>query len=202
MGFYLQPAVGGRPLPYAFWRGMAEINGVIAIKVAPFNRYHTLDVIRGVLDSGRSRDISLYTGNDDNIVADLMTTFPVGNGNIQFAGGLLGQWAVWTRNAVALLDDIKEARASGSRCVQLLGVGQQITDANSAIFDFANGYRGCIPGIHEVLRRQGLLAGTWCLDLEEVLSPGQTEEIDRILLAYPHLCDDTFVRSNLDEWLK
>jgi dihydrodipicolinate synthase/N-acetylneuraminate lyase len=202
MGFYLQPAVSGRPLPYEFWRGMAEISGVIAIKVAPFNRYHTLDVMRGVLDSSRSREISLYTGNDDNIVADLMTTFPVGKGNAQFAGGLLGQWAVWTSEAVALLEEIKEARASGSRCVQLLGLGQQLTDANSAIFDFVNGYRGCIPGIHEILRRQGLLAGTWCLDPNEALSPGQTEELDRILIAYPHLCDDAFVQRNLDEWLK
>ncbi len=202
MGFYLQPAVSGRPLSYEFWCRMAEIEGVAAIKVAPFNRYHTLDVMRGVLDSGRAGEIALYTGNDDNIVGDLLTEYPVGGGTASFVGGLLGQWAVWTRNAVMLLDEVKTARRDDSGCRQLLAAGQQLTDANSAIFDFAHGYAGCIPGIHEILRRQGLLAGRWCLDPDEELSEGQMTEIDRVLKAYPQLADDDFVASRLDGWLQ
>jgi dihydrodipicolinate synthase/N-acetylneuraminate lyase len=210
MGFYLQPAVSGRPLPYEFWRGMAQIENVVAIKIAPFNRYHTLDVIRGVADSGRAGEIALYTGNDDNIVADLLTPFRVGGAETAFVGGLLGQFANWTRTAVDLLEDIQKVNGSDSgagsatsKTVRdLLGLGQQLTDANAAIFDFANVYQGCIPGIHEILRRQGLLEGRWCLNPHEELSPGQSDSIDRVLASYPHLTDDSFVAQNLDAWLK
>jgi dihydrodipicolinate synthase/N-acetylneuraminate lyase len=202
MGFYLQPAVKGRALPYEFWRRMVEIQNVVAIKVAPFNRYRTLDVIRAVLDSGRAHDIALYTGNDDNIIADLLTPFRFGNVETVFAGALLGQFANWTYKAVEILERIKVARTNGHRdALDLLALGQELTDANAAIFDFANGYRGCIPGIHEVLRRQGLLEGRWCLDPHEELSPGQNEEIDRVLRSYPHLADDEFVARHIDQWL-
>jgi dihydrodipicolinate synthase/N-acetylneuraminate lyase len=201
-GFYLQPAVGGRILSYRFWREFAEIPNVVAIKIAAFNRCQTLDVIRAVADSGRA-DIALYTGNDDNIVADLLTTFQVGSGRqsraIRIVGGLLGQWAVWTSSAVELLRSIKNA-APDSRDT-FLTRGSQLTDANSVIFDAANSFAGCIPGIHEILRRQGLLAGTWCLNPNEKLSPGQSEEIDRIVQTYPHLSDDDFITQNLDLWL-
>jgi dihydrodipicolinate synthase/N-acetylneuraminate lyase len=181
--------VGGRPLGAAFWRAFAELDSVVAIKVAPFDRYRTLDVMKGVAASGRP--IALYTGNDDSIAADLATEFRVGPRPLRFAGGLLGQWAVWTERAVALFDDLRAGRSPTS----------DLTDANAALFDAANGFRGCIPGIHEALRRQGLLAGTWCLDPDERLSPGQLEEIDRIWAAYPHLRDDDFVARNLDRWL-
>jgi dihydrodipicolinate synthase/N-acetylneuraminate lyase len=202
MGFYLQPAVKGRILPYEFWRRMAEIENVVAIKVAPFNRYRTLDVVRAVADSGRAQEIALYTGNDDNIIADLLTPFRFGNVETAFAGALLGQFANWTYKAVEILERTKSARVGQQQNVlELLALGQQLTDANSAIFDFANGYRGCIPGIHEILRRQGLLKGRWCLDPHEDLSGGQSEEIDRILRSYPHLTDDEFVASHIDEWL-
>jgi dihydrodipicolinate synthase/N-acetylneuraminate lyase len=190
-GFYLQPAAGGRILPYEFWRLFVEIENVIAIKIAPFNRYQTLDVVRAVAESGRR--IALYTGNDDNIVADLVTPFP---GGLRFSGGLLGQWAVWTRRAVELLERAENISA------ELLAEGVQLTDANAALFDAANQFRGCIAGIHEVLVRQGLLAGRWCLDPDEDLSPGQMAEIDRVCAAYPHLQDDDFVRENLDRWLR
>ncbi len=197
-GFYLQPSVGGRILPYAFWREFAEIDNVVAIKMAPFNRYQTLDVVRAIAESGRSGEVALYTGNDDNILIDLLTTFDFGAGaTLRIAGGLLGHWAVWTRRAVEQLEQVRQ----GSICGPMLTLAQQITDANSAIFDPANGFHGCIPGIHEVLRRQGLLAGTWCLDPQEVLSPGQSEEIDRVCRAYPHLMDDEFVRERLDSYL-
>ena len=198
IGFYLQPAVGGRMLSYEFWRRFAEIDNVVAIKIAPFNRYQTLDVVRALADSGRAQQISLYTGNDDNIVADLLTTFDFGGQKLRIAGGLLGHWAVWTRRAVELLNRVKNARASD----ELLALGVQITDSNAAFFDAANRFHGCIAGLHEVLRRQGLLAGRWCLDPNEDLSPGQAEEIDRVYAAYPHLNDDEFVRENLDNWLK
>ncbi len=198
-GFYLQPSVGGRPLDYEFWRAFLEIEAVVAIKVAPFNRYQTLDVTRALAASGR-RDVALYTGNDDAIVADLLTPFP-GNETampIRFSGGLLGQWAVWTKSAVEMLERIK---AHGSDSTALLSLGAQLTDANGALFDARNAFAGCIAGIHEVLRRQGLLEGIWCLDPHEGLSPGQVEEIDRVLAAYPDLQDDAFVAENLDRWL-
>ncbi|PYQ07643.1 MAG: dihydrodipicolinate synthase family protein [Acidobacteria bacterium] len=197
-GFYLQPAVGGRILDYRFWRALLEVEAVAAIKVAAFNRYQTLDVTRAVADSGRAGDVALYTGNDDAIVPDLLTTFPAG---VQFAGGLLGQWAVWTSKAVEVLARAREARRTGTGVAGLLDEGAQLTDANAAIFDAANGFAGCIPGIHEVLRGQGLLAGRWCLDPHEDLSPGQLDEIARVRAAYPQLADDAFVAENRDRWL-
>jgi hypothetical protein len=203
-GFYLQPAVGGRILDYAFWREFAEIPNVWAVKIAPFNRYQTLDVIRAIGESGRD-DVALYTGNDDNIVGDLVTPFPIAVGGERHVrwmdGGLLGQWAVWTSRAADLLQRARAARAGGVLEADLLGEGAMLTDANSAIFDAANNFAGCIPGIHEVLRRQGLLAGTWCLDPREALSPGQAQEIDRVCRAYPSLADDAFVAERLDRWL-
>jgi dihydrodipicolinate synthase/N-acetylneuraminate lyase len=202
MGFYLQPSVGGRLLPYEFWRQIAEVSGVVAIKVAPFNRYQTIDVLRGVAESGRAGAIALYTGNDDNIVADLLTRYERAGVRTGFAGGLLGQWAVWTKKAVDLLLAIRQAEHSDSAVLDLLALGQHLTDANAAIFDSANRFHGCIAGIHEILRRQGLLAGRWCLDPNEDLSPGQAEEIDRVLRTYPYLADDDFVREHLDEWLR
>lgn len=203
--FYLQPAVGGRVLDYPFWRALLELPDVAAIKVAPFNRYQTLDVTRALADSGRAAEVALYTGNDDTIVADLLTTFPAGAGKdeapVRFAGGLLGQWAVWTSKAVELLARARDARRSGTGLGELLADGAQLTDANAAIFDARHGFAGCIPGIHEVLRSQGLLAGRWCLDAHEELSPGQLEEIQRVRAAYPRLGDDAFVRENRDRWL-
>src|SRR4051812_5956 len=191
-GFYLQPAVGGRVLSFRFWREFAEIPNVWAIKIAPFNRYQTIDVVRAVVEAGRN-DIALYTGNDDNIVADLLTPFPVAVGGTTIVrwidGGLLGQWAVWTRAAVTLLAAIKEARVTGEYEPSLLSFGAALTDANAAVFDAAHGFRGCIPGIHEVLRRQGLLDGVWCLDPDEALSPGQADEITRVERAYPEVTD-------------
>jgi dihydrodipicolinate synthase/N-acetylneuraminate lyase len=191
-GFYLQPAVGGRILSYRFWREFAEIPNVWAIKIAPFNRYRTIDVVRAVVEAGRD-DIALYTGNDDNIVADLLTPFPVHVGGTTVLrwidGGLLGQWAVWTRAAVGLLAGIKEARVTGEYAPSLLSYGAALTDANAAVFDAANDFRGCISGIHEVLRRQGLLDGIWCLDPDEALSPGQADEITRVMRAYPEVTD-------------
>ncbi len=197
VGFYLQPAVGGRLLPYTFWRRFAALECVIAIKVAPFNRYQTLDVLRGVADSGRAGKIALYTGNDDNIVGDLITPYHYQRKTLRFVGGLLGHWAVWTRRAVELLAAIRLGETGGPA-----RRAYEITDTNAAFFDSANGFRGCIAGIHEVLRRQGLLAGRWCLDPSEDLSPGQNEEISRVYAAYPHLNDDEFVAANLDMWLK
>jgi hypothetical protein len=203
-GFYLQPAVGGRILDYAFWRELAEIPNLWAVKIAPFDRYRTFDVVRAIGESGRE-DVALYTGNDDNIVGDLVTAFPVsvgGKWRVRWMdGGLLGQWAVWTHRAVDLLQRATSARAGGVLEADLLREGAALTDANSAIFDTANGFAGCIPGIHEVLRRQGLLAGIWCLDPRESLSPGQAEEIDRVCRAYPFLTDDEFVAERLDGWL-
>lgn len=191
-GFYLQPAVGGRGLSYEFWRELAEIPNLWAVKIAPFNRYQTFDVVRAVVEAGRD-DVALYTGNDDNIVADLLTPFPVEVGGTTVLrwidGGLLGQWAVWTRAAVRLLAEIKEARRAGILSSALLSRGAALTDANAAIFDAAHGFRGCIPGIHEVLRRQGLLDGIWCLDPHETLSPGQAEEISRVERSYVELTD-------------
>jgi dihydrodipicolinate synthase/N-acetylneuraminate lyase len=202
VGFYLQPAVGGRILPYEFWREFAEIPNVVAIKIAPFNRYQTLDVIRAVVESGRSDEIALYTGNDDNVVSDLLTEFSFGGKSVRIVGGLLGHWAVWTKSSVGLFDAIKRNLDNPSS--ELLTVGQQVTDMNAAIFDPANQFRGCIAGIHEVLRRQGLLKGIWCLDPHEQLSPRQSEEISRVCGSYPHLCeaDDEFIAENLDRWLR
>jgi dihydrodipicolinate synthase/N-acetylneuraminate lyase len=192
-GFYLQPAVGGRVLPYEFWRAFAEIENVVAIKIAPFNRYQTIDVMRAVAESGR--EIALYTGNDDNILLDLLTPYRFGDKTLRIVGGLLGHWAVWTRRAVELLGGLSELNDG-------LTLAIEITDSNAAFFDAANGFRGCIAGIHEVLRRQGLLAGRWCLNPGEELSMGQMEEIDRVYRAYPHLNDDSFVREHIDEWMR
>jgi dihydrodipicolinate synthase/N-acetylneuraminate lyase len=210
-GFYLQPAAGGRALSARFWRAFAEIPNVIAIKVAPFNRYATLDVVRAVAEAGREAEIALYTGNDDSIVMDLLTVYPVlapgehRATHVRFVGGLLGHWAFWTRKAVELLERthrlVRGRRLGSSVPAGLIGLGAQITDANAAVFDAANGFLGCIPGIHEVLRRQGLLRGRWCLDPNEELSPGQNREIDRVLRSYPHLADDAFVRERMDDWL-
>lgn len=189
VGFYLQPSVGGRTLPYSFWRRFAEIQNIVAIKMAPFNRYQTLDVVRAVVEAGRD-DITLYTGNDDNIVADFLTPYRFGGKERRIVGGLLGHWSVWTKRAVELLDRCRNADASP----ELLRLGIEVTDTNAVFFDAANGFSGCIAGLHEVLRRQGLLEGIWCLDEHETLSPGQLEEIDRVYRAYPHLNDDDFAR--------
>ena len=201
-GFYLQPAVGGRVLGYAFWRALAELPRLHAVKIAPFDRYRTLDVVRAIADAGRD-DVALYTGNDDAIVADLVTPVPAGDSRPprHIVGGLLGQWAVWTRSAVRLLGEAQRAREEGAVPASLLARGAALTDANGAIFDVRHAFAGCIPGIHEVLRRQGLLAGSWCLDPQETLSPGQAEEIERVIGAYPDLADDSFVAERLDGWL-
>ena len=195
VGFYLQPGIGGRFLPYSFWCRFAEIDNVVAIKIAPFNRYQTLDVVRATIAAGRD-DIALYTGNDDNIVADLITPFRLNGVERRIVGGLLGHWSVGTRRAVELLDRFHHEPAS-----DLLRSGVEITDANAAFFDAANGFRGCIAGLHEVLHRQGLLDGIRCLDERETLSPGQLAEIDRVLLAYPHLNDDVFICQHRHGWL-
>lgn len=199
MGFYLQPSVGGGVLPYEFWRELVDIENLVAIKVAPFNRYQTIDVARALADYGRSREIALYTGNDDHIILDLLSEFNFGGESVRFSGGLLGQWAVWTRTAVCHLERAK--KCSKKIPSDLLTLAHQLTDANAAIFDPAHGFRGCIPGINEVLRRQGLLQGRWCLDPSEELSPRQSEEIDRVYKAYPELQDNVFVQEHLDEWL-
>ncbi|HKQ74475.1 MAG TPA: dihydrodipicolinate synthase family protein [Blastocatellia bacterium] len=206
-GFYLQPAVGGRLLNYDFWRRFFEIENVAAVKIAPFNRYQTLDVARALAGSRRQDEITLYTGNDDNIVADLLTEFRVASGGgtvaIQIAGGLLGHWAVWTKRAVELIEEIKQCKHRGGQgAFELLAKSAEVTDSNSALFDSQNQFAGCIAGLHEILRRQGLMAGRWCLDPREDLSPGQMEEIDRVCAGYPHLNDDQFVRENLDRWLR
>ena len=194
-GFYLQPAVGGRVLPYEFWRRFAEIEQVKAIKIAAFNRYQTIDVIRAVEDAGRQHNLPLYTGNDDNIVLDLL--------NPDFAGGLLGHWAVWTQQAARYQREATTlAQGGGAIAPHWLKLNRDVTDANAALFDAANHFQGCIAGLHEILRRQGLLAGRWCLDPDEDLSPGQLAEIDRVCRAYPHLKDDHFVQQHLDAWLR
>jgi Dihydrodipicolinate synthetase family len=199
MGFYLQAAVGGRRLPYEFWRQFVEIENVVAIKIAPFNRYQTIDVVRAVAESGRANEIALYTGNDDNILNDLLTSFDFGGKRIRIVGGLLGHWAIWTKIAVAHLGMVK---AASSRPSDILTLAAQVTDTNAAVFDAANQFHGCISGLHEILRRQGLLAGRWCLDEQEDLSPGQLQEIERVCKAYPHLQDDAFVKEHLDDWLR
>lgn len=204
IGFYLQPSVGGRKLDVNFWREFAQIKNVIAIKMAPFNRYQTFDVVRGVVESGRADQIALYTGNDDNIVVDLLTEYQIPYGqnlcSKRIVGGLLGHWAVWNQSAVKLLEKIHRGELDHD-IQQSLILGNKITDANAAFFDAANNFAGCITGLHEVLRRQGLLEGLWTLDKNEVLSPGQKEEIDRVYVAYPELNDDVFVAENKARWL-
>jgi hypothetical protein len=204
-GFYLQPAAGGRLLSYSFWRRFAEIENVVAIKIAPFNRYQTLDVIRAVAESGR-HDIALYTGNDDNIVLDLLTPYRFHDHDRiierRIVGGLLGHWAVWTKRAIELHTECRRIVQSDQDVPGvLLQRAIEVTDCNAAFFDAANNYAGCIPGLHEILRRQGLLEGIWCLDPNETLGPGQREEIDRVCRAYPHLADNEFVAAHRDEWL-
>ena len=204
-GFYLQPAVGGKVLSFDFWKDFADIPQVQAIKMAPFNRYQTLDVVRAVCHAERYQDIALYTGNDDNIVADLLTTYRVCvHDEIRekaIVGGLLGHWAVWTRKAVELLEDIKKCRQGAALAEEMLTKGVAVTDTNAAFFDAANHFQGCIAGLHEVLRRQGLLEGTWCLNPEEGMSPGQHDEISRVYQEYPELNDDAFVKEHLERWL-
>ena len=201
IGFYLQPSVGGRALPFEFWREFVEIPNVLAIKIAPFNRYFTLDVVRALAESGRD-DITLYTGNDDNLLVDLLTEYHVGGKSLRIKGGLLGHWSIWTSKAVELLEKAHEIVDSQLPIPsEMLSLAMQITDSNAAIFDTQHSFAGCIPGLHEILRRQGLLPGIWCLDPSETLSPGQAEEITRVHDAYPHLHDDGFIAAHLTEWL-
>ena len=202
VGFYLQTAVGGIALPVEFWRRFALIDNVVAIKIAPFNRYKTLDVARGVVAAGAEGRVTLYTGNDDHIVLDLVAPLAVKRGQeevrLRIRGGLLGHWSVWTKNAVELLERIhRQVRIDAD----LLALDARVTDCNSAFFDVAHDFAGCIPGCHEVLRRQGLLEGIWCLDPKETLSPGQAQEIDRVCREHADLADDAFVRENLTRWL-
>jgi dihydrodipicolinate synthase/N-acetylneuraminate lyase len=205
VGFYLQPAVGGRVLSLKFWHGFVEIPNVVAIKVAPFNRYQTLDVIRAVAEAGRTAEIAIYTGNDDCILYDLLTEYTIPTGHttacVSVVGGLLGHWACWTQKAVELHQACQSARAARTVPARLLTLAGQVTDCNAAFFDAAHGFAGCLAGIHEVLRRQGLLANNFCLDPHERLSPGQAEEIDRVWRSYPHLNDDAFVTEHLAAWL-
>ena len=205
IGFYLQPAVGGIVLPTTFWRRFAAIDNVVAIKIAPFNRYRTLDVVRGVVEAGAVDRVTLYTGNDDHIIPDLVTPYAIAHKgavvSVRIRGGLLGHWSVWVRKAVELLDHAHLAAAADAVPTDLLALDSQVTDCNAAIFDVANNFHGVIAGCHEILRRQGLLEGIWCLDPAESFGPGQKEEIDRVCAAYPHLNDDAFVRQNLERWL-
>ncbi|HEY0968383.1 MAG TPA: dihydrodipicolinate synthase family protein [Opitutaceae bacterium] len=205
-GFYLLTGVGGIKLPYAFWREFVEIENVVGIKIAPFDRYGTVDVARALADAGRENDITLYTGNDDSILYDFLTPFrfgpPEAVRTVRVRGGLLGQWACWTKRAVELHARLLDlADRGGPIPPELLTLSAQVTDANAALFDPAHGYAGSIPGVNEILCRQGLLEGIWTLKRDEVLSPGQREEIDRVCAAYPHLTDDDFVRENLARWL-
>lgn len=204
-GFYLNPDVGGRELSHEFWQEFCSIENVVAIKMAPFNRYRTFDVIRAVIDSGRD-DIALYTGNDDNIILDLASPFAFrGHGATvtrRIVGGLLGHWAVWTSKGVKHLEQCQSIATDGVNMpMDVVHLNTAVTDCNAVFFDAANNFRGCVPGIHEVLRRQGLLEGIWCLDEQETLGPGQYEEINRVYAAYPELNDDEFVRRHLDDWL-
>lgn len=205
VGFYLQPAVGGIHLSVDFWRRFAEIDNVIAVKTAPFNRYRTLDVIRGVVEAGAEDRIAVYTGNDDHIVLDLLEPFTSLRGGeqvrVRIRGGLLGHWSVWTKRAVEQLERIHAAIDTGNIDADLLALNSKITDCNRAVFDVEHDFAGCIPGCHEILRRQGLLEGTWCLNPDEVLSPGQAEELDRVHAGYPDMNDDAFVAENLEKWL-
>jgi hypothetical protein len=204
-GFYLQPAVGGLELDAGFWTRFAAIENVVAIKVAPFNRYRTLDVMRGIVEAGAEERIALYTGNDDHIVLDLVTPFvairegrPV---TLRFVGGLLGHWSVWTKKAIELYERCRKAAAQGAVPADLLALDSRVTDCNSVFFDVANDFHGCIAGCHEILRRQGLLEGIWCLDPHEGLSPGQKEAIDRVCREHADLSDDAFVAENRERWL-
>ena len=210
-GFYLLPSLGGRLLGYDFWRRVVEIENVIAIKIAAFNRYQTQDVVRAVAESGRAGQIALYTGNDDNIIPDLLTNFRFSENSedkkaatVTIAGGLLGHWAFWTRRAVDYWLECRRIVAEQKIPIPpwMLTLGAQVTDVNSAVFDPSHGFAGCVPGVLEILRRQGLLEGRWCLDPKETLSPGQAAEIDRVYAAYPHLNDDALVTANLDKWLR
>ncbi|MBW3098992.1 dihydrodipicolinate synthase family protein [Pseudohoeflea coraliihabitans] len=201
VGFYLQPAVGGMPLGASFWQRFAAIENVIGIKVAPFNRYATLDVMAGVAAANAADRVTLYTGNDDHIVLDLVTPFRTEAGELHFAGGLLGHWSVWTQKAVEILERCKAAQAEAAISKDLLALDSAVTDCNAAFFDAGNAFHGVIAGCHEVLRRQGLLEGRWCLDPDEDLSPGQSEAIDRVYRRYPDLNDDAFVQANLSRWL-
>jgi len=202
VGFYLQPAVGGIHLPVEFWRRFCEIDNVIAVKIAPFNRYRTLDVVKGLVAAKAEDRVTLYTGNDDHIVLDLLCPLVAKRGSesvsVRIKGGLLGHWSVWTKGAVELLARIQNLKEINT---EILALDSKVTDANSAFFDVANDFAGCIPGCHEVLRRQGLLEGIWCLDPKERLSPGQAAEIDRVYAAYPEMNDDAFVKANLSRWL-
>jgi dihydrodipicolinate synthase/N-acetylneuraminate lyase len=205
VGFYLQPAVGGIHLPSSFWQRFAQLENVVAIKMAPFNRYRTLDVIRGVIEARAEERVTLYSGNDDHIVLDLLAPFtlmregaPV---TVRIKGGLLGHWSVWTKRAVELLDRVHAAVAQGALPAELLALDAQVTDCNAALFDVAHDFHGCIAGCHEVLRRQGLLQGTWCLDPGEGLSEGQAAELSRVQRDYPHLMDDEFVAQHRERWL-
>lgn len=204
IGFYLQTAVGGRVFSYDYWEKLCATENVVAIKCACFDRYRTLDVVRAAALSSRSKDITLYTGNDDNIVVDLLTTYSFNdNGRTierSFDGGLLGHWSVWTRKAVELFSKIKAAKKQHEIPAELLTLAAQITDANNAFFDTANGFKGCIAGLHEVLHRQGLMENTLCINPDEHLSHGQAYEIDRVYKAYPYLCDDEFIKENLPIW--
>ncbi|MGI9418428.1 MAG: dihydrodipicolinate synthase family protein, partial [Geminicoccaceae bacterium] len=204
VGFYLQPAVGGIVLSASFWRRFAAIDNVVAIKIAPFNRYRTLDVIRGFVEAGAEERITLLTGNDDHIVTDLLTPFRIRRGDnevtVRIKGGLLGHWCVWTKKAVDIVARVQDQPA-GVIDPELLALDAAVTDCNGAFFDVANDFKGCIAGCHEVLRRQGLLDGNWCLDPKETLSPGQAQDIDRVYAAYPNLNDDAFVAANLNRWL-
>ncbi|WP_433688826.1 dihydrodipicolinate synthase family protein [Micromonospora carbonacea] len=199
VGFYLQPAIGGPRLSPAFWRAFADLPSVVAVKLAPFDRYRTLEAARGIAAADRGAEVALYTGNDDHIVGDLLGEFA----GRRFAGGLLGQWAVWTRAAVGLFARARAARdGDAAALAELTRRSAAVTDANAAVFDAANGFHGCIAGVHEVLRRQGLLDGVWCLDPAEGLSPGQAEELTRVSAAYPWLTDDDFVAEHRDGWLR
>jgi len=200
-GFYLQPAVGGRFLSYKFWCKFFEIENIVGVKIAPFSRYFTIDVIRAIIDIGREKEIPLYTGNDDNIIFDLITPFRFNNKEVRISGGLLGHWAFWTKKTVEIFKKLKKIiKTQKSIPSELLTLAAEITDANGAIFDAKNNFAGCIPGINEVLRRSGLLEGNWCLKPDEKLSPGQKEEIDRIYEMYPHLRDDEFVKENYERF--
>lgn len=205
VGFYLQPAVGGVILTTNFWRRFAEIDNVIAIKIAPFNRYRTLDVLRGVHAAGALDRVALYTGNDDHILLDLTLPFDLRDQGVTtrayFRGGLLGHWSVWTKSAIAQFERCKAVRRKDTIPADLLALDARVTDCNSAFFDVAHNFHGCIPGCHEVLRRQGLMQGIWCLDPSEGLSPGQLEEIDRVYRQHADLSDDNFVAANLQKWL-
>lgn len=203
IAFYLQPAVGGRQFSYEYWQQICNVNSVVAVKAAPFNRYMTLDVVRAAATSARSSEISLYTGNDDNIIVDLLSTYKFTengkNYEKSFVGGLLGHWSVWTHTVVALFEQMQQVK-NGEISKKWARLANEVTDCNSAFFDTRHNFAGCIPGLHEVLRRQGLLEGTWCLNQHEVLSAGQMQEIDRVYNAYPHLHDDAFIARHLAEW--